>query len=405
MGLLLVPGFALAGLHYTGETVADLPARTGGFLMDHRQLLLIAREHPATPLRTRYLAEAQRLGALAKPSADELADLGALHLRLGDPVKALAVLRPAYRLYPQHFRLVANLGTAYHRAEEWTQAAACLEQAVKLAPEPLRKAEQLHLHLVRQRQRAGSEGLDDLFSVRYDQPESVKKLPSDALALIQQLVLWLPDDGRLLWQLAELVGVNGDSRSRAALLEGCVTEFNLRDEKLLKARKEARAAMAAAPPSRADHEGHTVRFAPRSARALRWQSLENTPGPINPDGINPLPWGILRDTLVDRRGRPTFARHLRSLDGKQVTLQGYMQPITDGTALNAFLLMEYPVGCWYCENPELVLLVLIELPEGKTQRLTREPLTLTGKLTLNATDPENFFYSIANAKIEGGSRE
>src|SRR5262249_15279939 len=157
----------------------------------------------------------------------------------------LAVLRPAQRANPVHFRLAANLGTAWQASGDLTQAALALAVAVRLAPGKHLAAEQLHLKLVRlrAREKAGTQSLDDLFGVRYVGPsgkyergtlaaEGSKKLPSTALAATQQLALWLPADGRLLWQLAELAGAHGDVAVSAAILDGCVTEFSLRHDEL-----------------------------------------------------------------------------------------------------------------------------------------------------------------------------
>src|SRR4051794_26375355 len=136
---LLVPAPAWAGLHYSAETYAELPSRWRGFLLDQRSLRQIAVKptpaQPAGPLRLRYEQEAARLAKLAAQrtlTADEAADLGALHLRLGDTSKAVEVLRAAQRLHPVHFRLAANLGTAWHLQGDLAQAAAALEQAVRL---------------------------------------------------------------------------------------------------------------------------------------------------------------------------------------------------------------------------------------------------------------------------------
>src|SRR3954463_8137136 len=105
--VLLAPALARAGLYYSGETVADLPSRWGGYLLDHRALLLIARkptkDNPTSPLRVRYAQEADRLAKKDKLTADEAADLGALYLRLGVPAKAVAVLRTAQRANATHF--------------------------------------------------------------------------------------------------------------------------------------------------------------------------------------------------------------------------------------------------------------------------------------------------------------
>ena len=102
------------------------------------------------------------------------------------------------------------------------------------------------------------------------------------------------------------------------------------------------------------------------------------------------------------RYRPTFAAYLKELDGKQVVLTGYMQPVGDDPDLGAFLLIEHPVGCWYCEMPEMVNIVLVELPEGRTARPTRGQVRITGQLTLNATDPENFLYLVRDATVRRG---
>ena len=82
-----------------------------------------------------------------------------------------------------------------------------------------------------------------------------------------------------------------------------------------------------------------------------------------------------------------------------------MQPLGEGTDLGAFMLVEHPVGCWYCEMPEVTGIVLVELPEGKSGRYTRERVTVTGKLTLNATDPENFLYTLRDAKVSTDTGE
>src|SRR5205823_5752774 len=132
---------ARAGLYYSGEEVAPLPSQWRGFLIDQRLLRSLAFKPapgtPASPLRRRYERAAAGLEKAArsrKLSADELADLGALHVRLGDLPRAVEVLRAAQRQHPRHFRVVANLGTAWQLHGDLGQAEACLREAVRLAP-------------------------------------------------------------------------------------------------------------------------------------------------------------------------------------------------------------------------------------------------------------------------------
>src|SRR5262245_45920799 len=110
---LALPGPVRAGLYCDEETVAELPAQWRGFLLDQRVLRLLAVKATGTETspRARYEAAAARLTKTAGEralTADEAAELGALHVRLGDVAGALAVLRPAQREHPSHFRLAAN---------------------------------------------------------------------------------------------------------------------------------------------------------------------------------------------------------------------------------------------------------------------------------------------------------
>jgi hypothetical protein len=427
VGALLWAPAARAGLYYSGEPFAELPSQWRGFLLDYRMLrqLAVKPAPKATPLpaRARYEEAAAKLAKAAKErplTPDEAADLGALYVRLGEVAKALEVLRPAQRDRPTHFHLAANLGTAWQLQGDLSQAAAALQLAVKLAPGKYLRAEELHLKMVRQRlhERPGTQpGLDELFGARYIGPsgkfevgrisaDERKRLPSDAVALVQQLALWLPADGRLLWQLAELAGAHGDVNTAAAMLDGCVTEFGLRHPDLLAHRQAFRTAAdersGAPPDARAAHEGHVAVLKPRSSRPLA-NRIDLTPlPPIDPKGTNPLPWSVIAETTLDRQYRPTFAGYLKELDGKQVQLTGFMQPLNNEQEVESFLLIEYPVGCWYCEAPEVTGIMLVELPAGKSRTFTRSQVRVTGRLKLNATDPESFLYVVQGAKVIEG---
>src|SRR4051794_23642067 len=98
LGLLLLAAPVRAGLYYSGEAIADLPAQWRGFLPDHRSLRTLAVPKASHPLRDIYVVDRDRLLKLAaeRPlTADEAADLGALHVRLGNLADALAILRTA----------------------------------------------------------------------------------------------------------------------------------------------------------------------------------------------------------------------------------------------------------------------------------------------------------------------
>jgi tetratricopeptide (TPR) repeat protein len=151
-----------AGLYYSGEQYAELPSQWRGFLLDQRTLRNIgikpSSQRPAGTARKKYedaAAKLEKMSRERKLTADETADLGALYIRLGESGKAVEILRTAQREHPNHFRLIANLGTAWQLQGDLEQSAACLEQAVRLAPGKLQKAEEYHLKLVRLRMRGG----------------------------------------------------------------------------------------------------------------------------------------------------------------------------------------------------------------------------------------------------------
>ncbi len=411
---ILVLGFAPsigeAGLYYSGEVYHPLPSQWRGFLLDHRALRMIGQpargSGAATLLREQYNDAASTLHNHSKRTPVQSADLGALYLRLGQVDQAIEVLRAAQRNHPDHFRVTANLGTAWQLKGDLSQARRMLQAAVQLAPAKWAPAERLHLRLVSHRLRQTQGGLDDLFNIHFDgNPATAKKLPKDAIALTQQLALWLPADGALLWQLGELAYVTGEVRSAAAMLDGCVTEFGMSDRELRQHRQQYRSvADQQQDGTKLGGKGqgnHESKFKPVSKNPLvRKFDFSRLP-PIKLKGVNQLPWVVLAETRLDRQFRPTFPEYLKKLDGKKVTLTGFMQPLGDNLEITYFLFIEYPIGCWFCEAPEPIGMVLAELAPGKSMILQRDLVKVEGTLRLNPNDPEDFLYTLKDVEVRG----
>ena len=397
-----------------------MPTQWRGFLLDQRALRNIAVkpkvESEAGPLRMRYRQEAEKLQARAdkgKLSPDEIADLGALYVRLGETAQAVELLRPAQRAHPNHFAIAANLGAAWQLHGDLRQAEAALEESVRLVPGKFLPLEEAHLKLVRLRQRTKPGELDDLFGIRFVNDKDAyepgklaarqaKKLPSKAVAITQQLALWLPADGPLLWQLAELANAHGDIRNGAAMMEGCVVTFAMQNATLRKHRLILRDAVENLPKPKvgAEHgEQHMGSLQFRSRRPLISKvEIAGLPA-IDAKGINPIPWELFGETVLEKPFRPNFPKYLRELDGKQVSMTGFMYPLREETEMTAFLFIEAPVGCWYCEMPESTGIIYVELPMGQTTRYQRGVVRLVGRLRLNTSDPEDFLYTVKDAKV------
>lgn len=58
-------------------------------------------------------------------------------------------------------------------------------------------------------------------------PAEQAKLPPDAIAVVQQLLLWYPSDPALIWQLAELYNAKGDLKSAELLFNQCISEYHI----------------------------------------------------------------------------------------------------------------------------------------------------------------------------------
>lgn len=420
--LWLLQAPAQAGLYYSGEPLAELPSQWRGFLLDYRALAMAAvpprAGTPVSPLREQYqkcAAELEHLSRSRPLTADEAADLGALYVRLGEVGRAIELLRRAQVEHPNHFCLAANLGTAWHANGDLPQAAIALGQAVRLAPGKWQLYEEYHLKLVRLRlqEPKGSFELDNLFGVVYigDGGQfqagklaagEMKKLPARAAAVAQQLALWLPSDPRLLWQLAELANAYGDVRLAANMMDGCVTQLGLSSPQLRQHRHALKAALEKLPQPAAgktEHEGHSSQFPARSLRPLLTRVDPSSLPVVSATGVNALPWDVLRETAINRNFNPSFTPYLKELNGKQVTLTGFVQPFADELEISSCMLIEFPVGCWFCEQPELNGILHVQLPQGRTANYTRGLVRVTGRLVLNATDPEEFLYSIRDAKV------
>src|SRR5262245_11729558 len=315
---LSLPVAAQGGLYYSGEAMAELPSQWRGFLLDHKALRSIAVKpspgNPASPLRERYLEAAAKREKTAKErklTADEKADLGAIYVRLGDLSKAVNLLREAQREHPNHFAVTANLGTAWQLLGNLEQAAFTLREALRLAPGKFQRAEEYHLKLVKLRaQKRGLAELEELFAVRWMDdaggytPGKLaaaerKKLPDDSVAIAQQIALWLPADGPLLWQLAELANFHGDFKTAAAMMDGCITQFGMSHKELTRKRQVTKEAsdelakkLAAAGQ---EHGEHTGTLKARSKRPLLSKFDTSTLSPVSANAVNPMPWALLAE--------------------------------------------------------------------------------------------------------------
>ncbi len=263
---LLAAGPVWGGVYNSQQPVAGPSPNKAGvvkplpfepFRLQLVDLIKIGIPETESKQRTDYLTLREELQKKERAGTATVADrvnLGACLLRLNEPVQAIEVLRQATVLDRRNFQAAANLATAYQMAGEWTPAFSSLRNALDLwpaeaaglSPQQLawyKRAEEYHLKLIRARAREALGQLpgqqkppttvDDLFGVRFVgpsgkyeagqlDPAEQQKLPPDAVAIVQQLLIWLPQDTRLYWLLGELLNARGDVIDADKVFAECV---------------------------------------------------------------------------------------------------------------------------------------------------------------------------------------
>jgi hypothetical protein len=235
-------------------------------------------------LRRKYQdrrAERERKQRRGGFSVEDRINLSYYYLRLGQPAEALGVLKVPEAQAARHFMVFANLGTAYQvmagggspkdRARNLGDALLYLREAQGAWPRQwpkwtkdqadwFKEAEKQQIALVRLRLReavragAGSgpatdappfADVDALFPVHFvgegGKYEAGKlaaaeraKLKGNEVALVQQLLTWLPGDSRLYWLYGELLNAEGDVATAQRILEDCVKNRLLSNVTLLR---------------------------------------------------------------------------------------------------------------------------------------------------------------------------
>jgi hypothetical protein len=129
--------------------------------------------------------------------------------------------------------------------------------------------------------------------------------------------------------------------------------------------------------------------------------------PLKYSGFPSLVWPKLYDIRYEKAKdevgeyeKPIFSQAAKALNGKVVSLPGYMVPFENGTKGNKFILTSLPLNaCFFCGvgGPESVVEVLLK----ETIAYTEKPIEIKGILRLNDTDPNKMIYVIELAEFLG----
>lgn len=96
--------------------------------------------------------------------------------------------------------------------------------------------------------------------------------------------------------------------------------------------------------------------------------------------------------------KPIFPRAVKALDGKTVTVKGFMFPLEEDEAQGYFLIGPFPLSCPYHYHVGPSLVIEVKMGKGKI-KFTEEPVMVKGTLQLVPDDPEyGSFYRLLEAQ-------
>lgn len=93
---------------------------------------------------------------------------------------------------------------------------------------------------------------------------------------------------------------------------------------------------------------------------------------------------------------PVFSNAVKALDGKEITIRGYIIPTEGYKSHKEFVFSAFPYSmCYFCggAGPESVM----EVTATEPIKYTAEPVTIKGILQLNPGDINQLIYSLTKA--------
>lgn len=96
--------------------------------------------------------------------------------------------------------------------------------------------------------------------------------------------------------------------------------------------------------------------------------------------------------------KPVFSEEIKALNGKEVTVKGFVIPVEGYKSHKEFIFSAFPYSmCFFCggAGPESVMEVLATEPV----EYSAESIILKGKLHLNSDDVNKLMYSLTDARL------
>lgn len=96
--------------------------------------------------------------------------------------------------------------------------------------------------------------------------------------------------------------------------------------------------------------------------------------------------------------KPVFSQDILEMNGKEVSIKGYIIPVEGYKSHKEFIFSAFPYNmCFFCggAGPETVM----EVTAAEPVKYSTDPIVLTGILELNADDINSLMYKLKDAKM------
>ncbi|WP_353722460.1 DUF3299 domain-containing protein [Dyadobacter sp. 676] len=95
---------------------------------------------------------------------------------------------------------------------------------------------------------------------------------------------------------------------------------------------------------------------------------------------------------------PTFGPSVNALQGKEISIRGYMIPVDEND--NIYVISAKPMAaCFFCGGAGPESIIELQFRKRKQHFRTDEVRTVRGKLLLNASDVDHLNYILKDAEV------
>jgi hypothetical protein len=111
-------------------------------------------------------------------------------------------------------------------------------------------------------------------------------------------------------------------------------------------------------------------------------------------------WAELTKAAWEYGRKPGLPQDVAQLEGKQVTVRGFMLPLHSATHASQWFVSEKPRGCYFCSPPGPSEVMLVNMGEGKELAPSTWQVDVYGTLHIASGDPKDtVLYTLNDANV------